>query len=755
MWDKWLYRFVGQDAVFSSDGSRIITITGGMSVWDAKSGVLQHNLVLTDNGINKYSFSDSLVAFVGNVYMYDTLEVWNYYTAKHVSSFLTSPVQCMTFDKKGKYIATANHEKIEIRDAKNGMMLHSFPVNNRHPTFHLSFNADATMLISATQDTVHMWSLKENRLIEKYSKDTSNKSEIPYIFSDKGNTIALHDIQKNKTIFRDITTNKKVGEIPTSVPILAMGIPEKYNCITGLYDNIIRIWDIETGTLMRSFEGFENQIYNIRFNADTTLLIASDYGSVFIWDVKTAELVKKITFENEEYFMSAALFSGTDVLITLSNGEAYIYDWSSEERKNIFKGFWTTDKMICSEIEEEVLIKNSKYIERRKLGTGILSDNLERPGRDPYEGFSVISNDGKYVITTERRGDSIYYSLVNTATKVKLWEHIYDSTSYSVFSKSNNKIAANKGKSIVIIYDTLRNIIQTIDNKPYGVSNMYFDNEGNILFIYGSNITRMWDVNTGKFLHWFNGTATSEKYLNEGLGRLVTVVSFRFDIWDIYTGEKLKTIDNIGNSTSAQYHPTDNEFLVLDEKNHLIKVIDAESGNMLFSVHDTTARGVSYDAKGKFIYSAGYGVNPKLYSAVNGEYLADLVGSRDGSYVVQFSDNGNYVMGIGSRGKLMVWDLRNINTTTVQNNNTQHTTETSALELCYTNKQLTVKIKEHLQVQENYAVYSIFGKKIATGLLPAEAHEFSLTVNNYPNGIYYFEAKINGKSYVQKFSLYQ
>ena len=69
-------------------------------------------------------------------------------------------------------------------------------------------------------------------------------------------------------------------------------------------DNIIRIWDMTTGSYIRELEGHTNAVQKIIFIDDFSILISSGLSDIFFWDIDKGEIMKEISFTNKyNYFV--------------------------------------------------------------------------------------------------------------------------------------------------------------------------------------------------------------------------------------------------------------------------------------------------------------------------------------------------------------------------------------------------------------------------------------------------------------------
>ena len=62
----------------------------------------------------------------------------------------------------------------------------------------------------------------------------------------------------------------------------------------GVLDTKVRVWDVATGELQRTFTGHADEILSVRFSADgQTLASGSADGTVLLWDMAPEALPQK------------------------------------------------------------------------------------------------------------------------------------------------------------------------------------------------------------------------------------------------------------------------------------------------------------------------------------------------------------------------------------------------------------------------------------------------------------------------------
>jgi WD40 repeat protein len=87
-----------------------------------------------------------------------------------------------------------------------------------------------------------------------------------------------------------------------SVYSVAISSDGKY-ALSGSEDRTIRLWDIETGNLIRTFEGHRRAVTSVAISPDNRYALSgSEDGTIRLWDInKGKEIAQFIGFEDGEW----------------------------------------------------------------------------------------------------------------------------------------------------------------------------------------------------------------------------------------------------------------------------------------------------------------------------------------------------------------------------------------------------------------------------------------------------------------------
>ncbi|EAU89102.2 TUPA [Coprinopsis cinerea okayama7 len=209
----------------------------------------------------------------------------------------SSVVCCVQFSQDGRYLATGCNQTAQIFDTKSGMKVCELAHESEAHTGDLyirsvRFSPDGKFLATGAEDRqIRIWDISrkcirhvfDGHQQEIYSLDFSQDGRL--IVSGSGDRTTriwnMHDHSvKVFTITDVIDPNADAGV--TSVAIS----PSTALVAAGSLDNIIRIWDVQTGQLLERLRGHTNSVYSVAFTPDGKGLVTGSLDKTLkLWDV--------------------------------------------------------------------------------------------------------------------------------------------------------------------------------------------------------------------------------------------------------------------------------------------------------------------------------------------------------------------------------------------------------------------------------------------------------------------------------------
>jgi len=242
---------------------------------------------------------------------------------------LSKPVSAVAFNVDGTTVAGATgsnaDDTIRIWDAATGRS--SFMVVGLNGVGSIAFSPDGRTLVCGVRDnTIRRWDLSTGASLPSLVGHSSAVNSVR--ISPDGYMLASGDA--NATILLwDLRTSSLLRMLPGSfqwIDALAW-TPDGKRLVSGstLTDQAVKVWDLTTGVLTKSWNASGNGVQAAAFDLDGhTLATASGNGIINLWDFSTDSLVRVLAAHpNPNSYTSVSLAFSPDgrTLITGSGSD--------------------------------------------------------------------------------------------------------------------------------------------------------------------------------------------------------------------------------------------------------------------------------------------------------------------------------------------------------------------------------------------------------------------------------------------------
>jgi hypothetical protein len=104
--------------------------------------------------------------------------------------------------------------------------------------------------------------------------------------------------------------------------------PDATRVLSGSGDNMIKLWDADSGALLRTFDGHSHTVYSVAFSPDAThVLSGSGDNTIKLWDAASGALLR--TFDGHSNTVHSVAFSPDGTRVLSGSGDNIIKLWDA------------------------------------------------------------------------------------------------------------------------------------------------------------------------------------------------------------------------------------------------------------------------------------------------------------------------------------------------------------------------------------------------------------------------------------------
>ncbi len=594
----------------------------------------------------------------------------------------------ITFSPDSSLLAVASTIGIWIYDGSTGKEL-KLLTNNTGYTASIAFSPDGKKLVSSNYTDILLWDVPSGNLI--YSIQAEHEENITCVaYHPNGKTIATGGEWNDGIIkFWDAATGTLMTTLATdtveAVSTIAFSPDGTLLASGSEYDNIITIWDVATGKLIKNIYGHKDDVRNITFNRDGTTLASISgwyfFGNpnVYLWDIATGKLITTLSAHSTA--VQSVAFSPDGKTLASAGNDTTVCIWDA------INGTYQTALLAHRNIVRNVAFSPDGHT----LATGSLDGTVILWDAERLQQKTIItehiawgdgidfSPDGQQIVTgtwdaTIRQWNTSTGKNIHTLRG-------HRSKIYAVaFSPDGQTIASSGGWHHDFGWSYPEDTIR-LWNADYGthkdtflghtssVYSLTFSSDGSLLVSCSSDEKIiLWDTATGNPLFTINTNKTNQRgnYINATFSpdgqKLASRDKSKIQLWDIASRQLITTFStNLLTNTNIVFSP-DGKTLATGGKGNVILLwnIDARMEKIFHTGHTGTYMRVAYSPDGSTLATVGLGYQGdgtlRFWEPENGMLKRILKDTPNGIEDFTFSPDGKTLALLGSGGAIYLWN---------------------------------------------------------------------------------------------------
>ena len=560
------------DIAYAPDGSRLYVLSSiGIWIYDAQTGAAldlisdyhYHNVGMTFSPDGKV-----LVCVGGN-----TIRIWDVSTNTLIRTLKgnislendgQSVVYDVSFNPDGKVLASCGrigkHATVRLWDITTGKVRktlkhsHATRKNEHVSIMSVAFSPDGKLLASGSRDnTVRLWNARTGRhrhtLLGHAGYGVSSVA-----FSPVGKLLAS-GADGDKTVrLWDVTTSTLIKTFEGHNVRSVTFSPDGKSLATGGDDTTVRLWEISTGHRLPTLEGHINDVKHVAFAPDGKTLASASKIAVRLWDIDTAN-TQKILEGHTSRIESIALSPDGKIIAA---GYGY---FASTVPRNLIR-LWDVNTRTYKLLENIGDVYSVAFSPNgQQLASGGLASEIDLwdvntgkrlrvfSGPDQSVTNSVAFSPDGQTLAAGNRDTTVRLWDVNTSTILHTFKRQSASISSVAFSPDGKILASGSKDKTICLWDAhAGRHLRTLTSDGYSVNCVAFSPDGKILASVSPKLIHLWNVDTGQAWHRLDRKHLGHKaWLNYATfspdGKtLATDSPAGIQLWDVNTGKPLYTL---------------------------------------------------------------------------------------------------------------------------------------------------------------------------------------------------------------------
>lgn len=517
-----------------------------------------------------------------------TTKLWEVSTGRLIHTFYghTGTINNVDFAPDGKtFLSASSDGNIIIWDLETKKAIRVLS-GQSHSVFNVAFSPDGKFIISTSPyDSISLWDVVSGSLVydpERFSTIVENA-----VFSPDGKTI-LASTHVNLVLF-DIATCLPIKDYDLEGIDHVAFSPDGKQFLTLNTDNSINLRDLETGNLIRTFQGSNHEVSSAVFSSNGEYIAATSSGLITLWKVDGENEIASISSEREIFLEVEFSPDGKFLFTSNINGLARLWDIKTSQEIRVFDTLLVNDPLLFTPDGQYMAaanIRNSLVIWNPETGEQI---NTITGHTGLITGFA-FSPDGNFVATVSQDNMVMIHD-IRVGALIHSMNGLEGVTDNVVYSPDGLMLAVSNTQKIRIWDTSTGNEIpleSMTDPKQNFIlfGDIRFSADGKLLYFQNSKTLCTLEISSGKIIDSVD-KENSLSLLSDVSSEGTFVKTFENDgikLFDAATNTEIRIVDQpLGAPWKAFLSTNGKHILTVDDEKNML-ILDSSSGEILRTI---------------------------------------------------------------------------------------------------------------------------------------------------------------------------
>jgi WD40 repeat protein len=448
-------------------------------------------------------------------------------------------------------------------------------------------------------------------------------------------------------------------------------------------DRSIGLWDVNSGKLVRNLQGHTACVKSLAFSPDGKLLASGGWNNIIrFWNLTSGTQLRRIEEDDGLRRIGENLvFSPDSKLLALSSDRYFgrddgirLLDVSSGNFLQLLEGNRQPIVNLAFSHDSKLLISQDRDLTVNwwDLGNGHQIENknnfLEKLEKslDSINNFALSRNEG--ILATSNDNNKICLWDIDTGERLKILEGHQEAIESLAFSIDGEILAtASKDKTVKLWDVTTGKHLKTLVGHQHWVSEVVFSSDRRSIATSSWDKTvRLWDIASGcqqQIFFGHKGCVRTVNFSPDGSLLVSGGSDKKIYLWEVASGKQIKTIRAYRDILNVTFSP-DGTAIASGGWDYFgggstLRLWDINRGKQIkfLENYSRTVHSISFSSDGQFLATGGGDMTVTLWDLVTGERVKVIEGHSRSVTKVSFTQDNKSVISASGDRTVRLWNL--------------------------------------------------------------------------------------------------